>query len=35
MKNVTDFVLTKFLPTVKALARCEAGPNAPIPTPTA
>ena len=25
LKNVTDFVLTKFLPRVKALARCEAG----------
>jgi lysophospholipase L1-like esterase len=25
LKNVTDFVLTKFLPKVKALARCEAG----------
>ena len=24
LKNVTDFVLTKFLPKVKALARCEA-----------
>ncbi len=27
MKSVTDFVLAKFLPTVKALARCEAGPK--------
>lgn len=25
LKNVTDFVLSKFLPKVKALARCEAG----------
>jgi lysophospholipase L1-like esterase len=25
LKNVTSFVLTKFLPKVKALARCEAG----------
>jgi hypothetical protein len=25
LKNVTDFVLTKFLPKVKSLARCEAG----------
>ena len=31
MKNVTDFVLTKFLPTVKALARCEAGPKCANP----
>ncbi len=27
LKNVTDFVLNKFLPKVKALARCEAGPK--------
>ena len=25
LKNVTDFVLNRFLPRVKALARCEAG----------
>ena len=31
LKNVTDFVLTKFLPKVKALARCEAGPKCANP----
>jgi hypothetical protein len=31
LKNVTDFVLTKFLPQVKALARCEAGPKCANP----
>ncbi|MEA3027675.1 MAG: hypothetical protein QOF91_2960 [Alphaproteobacteria bacterium] len=31
LKNVTDFVLTKFLPKVKALARCETGPKCANP----
>ena len=31
LKTVTDFVLTKFLPRVKALARCEAGPKCANP----
>lgn len=31
LKNVTDFVLTKFLPRVKALARCEAGARCTSP----
>ena len=31
LKNVTDFVLNRFLPRVKALARCEAGPQCANP----
>jgi hypothetical protein len=31
LRNVTDFVLNKFLPKVRALARCEAGPKCANP----
>jgi lysophospholipase L1-like esterase len=31
LRNVTDFVLNRFLPRVKALARCEAGPKCANP----
>ena len=31
LRSVTDFVMTKFLPKVKALARCEGGPKCANP----
>jgi hypothetical protein len=31
LRRVTDFVLNRFLPRVRALARCEAGPKCPNP----
>src|SRR4029079_18880293 len=31
LRNVTDFVLNRFLPRIKALARCEAGPRGANP----